>query len=135
MCPCMTYVQSKKLNIPVHLSSCLMTNVDNNKTAQIIHQGFNKCVSLVCAWQPILVVMHSRPATGHDYSVNYVGNKLNCFISARKMLSFILHCARVFFLFFFVDFDMLQNDLFKEKYTLCTVGSSTQIGCFYFRGC
>ena len=78
--------------------------------------------------------MRLRPATGHNYSVKYVGNKLNCFISARKMLSFILHCARVFF-FVVVDFDILKNDLFKEKYTLCTVGSSTQIGCFYFRGC
>ena len=36
------------------------------------------------------------------------GNKLNCFISAKEMLSIMFHCA------FFVDSDMLINYLLKK---------------------
>ena len=46
------------------------------------------------------------------------GNKLNCFISARGMLSIIRHCS--FVLFSFNDFDMLINHLLKKKYIICT---------------
>ena len=41
-------------------------------------------------------------------------NKLNCFISAREMLSIILHSALVL-LSFFVAFYMLINHLFPKK--------------------
>ena len=44
------------------------------------------------------------------------GNKLNCFISARGMLTIVWHCALVllFCCLFFVDFYMLCNHLLKK---------------------
>ena len=39
------------------------------------------------------------------------GNKLNCFISAREMLTIIWRSA--FFCFFYADFYILLNHLFK----------------------
>ena len=48
------------------------------------------------------------------------GNKLNCFICARGMLTIVWHCALVllFFVCFFVDFYMLINHLLKKKYSI-----------------
>ena len=44
------------------------------------------------------------------------GNKLNCFISAREMFSFILPCALVlFFVLFFIDLYMLINHFLEKQ--------------------
>ena len=48
------------------------------------------------------------------------GNKLDCFISARGMLTIVWHCVLLFcccfiFCVFFVDFYMLINHLLKKR--------------------
>ena len=48
------------------------------------------------------------------------GNKLNCFISKRGMLTIVWHCVLLlFFVCVFVNFYMLINHLLKKKSIQC----------------